>query len=512
MHSILLPAYAADSVKLQLRWLHQFQFAGYYMAKEKGFYAEENIDVELIEGGPNALSPIESVLKGEVDFAITGSGVVIERMEGKPVVALAAIMQTSPIVWITLKKDKINTPQDIIGHTVLIMPPPESAELLIMLEREGLSSSTLNIQPTSFDINDLISGKAQAYDGYISNEPYYLEQQGIEYNIINPKDYGINFYSDVLITSEQQATEQANLTMRFKKASLKGWEYALNHIDETIQLIHQKYAPQKTLAHLRFEARTIKELVIPELVQLGHMNPGRWQFIAQSYQQLNMTQAEVNLDGFLFTEKTKTDYLLAAKIGGFASLLLAIAAFIIYKFKKLSVQLAQSNQRLSQQAVTDQLTQLNNRRGLEDNARRVLNLAQREGFPCCFIMLDIDHFKAVNDNYGHQAGDQALVTFAKTISQYRRKHDVIARVGGEEFAILLVNSDLIQSHQLALQIQQDINNLMITIPKTTDTFKITASMGIAEASGDLESFWMIADKALYQAKHAGRNTLVVAQN
>jgi ABC-type nitrate/sulfonate/bicarbonate transport system substrate-binding protein len=91
--SLNLSVQASDTLKIQLRWKHQFQFAGYYIAKEKGFYEARGLDVELIEGGPQALSPIDDLLSGKVDFAITGSGVAIDRMEGQPVVAVAAIMQ-----------------------------------------------------------------------------------------------------------------------------------------------------------------------------------------------------------------------------------------------------------------------------------------------------------------------------------------------------------------------------------------------------------------------------------
>ena len=505
-------SYAAESVKLQLRWLHQFQFAGYYMAKEKGFYAAENLDVELIEGGPQALAPIDDVLKEKVDFAVTGSGVVIERMQGKPVIALAAIMQTSPIVWITLKESHINTPHEMAGHDVLIMPAPESAELLTMLEKEGIDLANINIKPTTFDINDLIEGRAQAYDGYISNEPYFLEQRGIEYSIINPKDYGINFYSDVLITSEAMVDEKPEVVAAFKRASLLGWEYALNHIEESISLIHQQYAPEKSLDHLRFEAKTLKQLVMPELVQVGHMNPGRWRFIAQSYRNLDMTNADVDIDGFLFEQYSKPDYTLAIKIAFISLVLLGIAAGIIYKFRKMSVQLTQSNCLLKEQAITDQLTQVLNRRGLVEQARKVLNLAQRKQMPCSFLVLDIDHFKRINDQYGHHTGDIALKLFAHTIAESRREHDVIARVGGEEFAILLVDANIDEAKKLAEKMMQDIRKLVITCPENNETFSLSASMVITSANGTLERFWRDADKALYQAKNAGRNQIVVDNN
>lgn len=502
--------FASETVKVQLRWLHQFQFAGYYIALEKGYYAEQGLNVELIAGGPHALKPIDDVLSGRVDYAITGSGVVIDRMEGKPVVALAAIMQTSPIVWITLKSSHIRIPHDMAGRKLLIMPPPESAELLTMLESEGIRKEKINIQNTSYRIEDLIDGKADAYDGYISNEPYYLKQKGIEYNIINPRDYGINFYSDVLITSEQKVENNPEQVTRFTNATLQGWEYALKHIDETVQLIHQKYAPEKTLNHLQFEAQTLKKLIMPELVQIGHMNPGRWQFIADSYRQLNMTTADFDLDGFLFKEHQKTDYALAVKIALASAILLLIAGLVIFKFHRLSLELKKTNRQLEEMTVIDQLTQVKNRRGLLEKSAYVLSQARRNNSSCSFLMLDIDNFKRINDNYGHPAGDAALVNLAKIISTNRRKHDIVARLGGEEFAILLVDTNLGEAESIAQQILKDIQNSVIQCPNSRTEFSITASIGIALAEGELETFWHKADQALYQAKSSGRNQISIA--
>lgn len=502
---------ASETVKVQLRWLHQFQFAGYYMALEKGYYAQKGLDVQLIEGGPQALKPIDDVLSGKVDFAITGSGVVIDRMEGKPIVALTAIMQTSPIVWITLKSSHIQTPQDLVGRRLLIMPPPESAELLIMLEREGIDRKKLNIQNTSYRIQDLIDGKADAYDGYLSNEPYFLKQKGVAYNIINPRNYGINFYNDVLVTSERMVNKNPELVANFRDATLQGWEYAMKHMEETIEFIHQKYAPNKTLDHLRFEAQTLKKLIMPELVQVGHMNPDRWRFIAESYRRLNMTSAPLNLKGFIFKEHRKTDYTLAATIALASTALLLLAGLIIFKFRKLSLELKKSNQMLEELAVLDQLTQVNNRRGLLEKASRALSQAQRNASSSSFLMFDIDSFKNINDSYGHPAGDAALISFAQTLSSHRRKHDIVARLGGEEFAMLLIGANLEEAKKIGLKILKEVQDSIIKCPNSDLEFSITASIGIAPATGNLEHFWGKADKALYEAKTNGRNQIVMAQ-
>lgn len=183
-------AVAEREFRLQLRWAHQFQFAGYYMAKELGYYREAGLSVEIIEGGPHAIEPVSSMLAGDADFAISNSGVVIQRMEGKPVVALAAITQTSPIVWIVRADSGIHSPLDLDGRRLMLMPPPESAELLAMLRQEGIDIDQLDLVRTSFDLSDLIKGRVDAYDGYSTNEPWYLRQAGVGYHLIRPRDHG----------------------------------------------------------------------------------------------------------------------------------------------------------------------------------------------------------------------------------------------------------------------------------------------------------------------------------
>ena len=515
---------AAEQVSLQLRWLHQFQFAGYYMALEKGFYKEVGLEVSLLEGGPHALAPVERVLAGEVDFAVSSSGAVIHRLEGRPVVALAAIMQTSPIVWITLSESNIRTPHELIGKNALIMSAPESAELLTMLLREGLQKDKVHLIPSTYRIDDLIEGKVDAFDAYVSNEPFYLKQHGIDYHLINPRDYGINFYGDVLMTSEKLAKGNPTLVSQFTEASLKGWQYAFDHTVETIHLIHEKYAPNKSLAHLRFEAEKIRELVMPELVAVGHMNPGRWEFIAESYKSLNMTEGRENLDGFIFEKNGERDIRLALKVAISALCLLVVLGCIIWRFSRLSrklrreissrekveQELLHSNKELANLAVTDPLTGVKNRRGFFDQAYFALSQAWREETAVSLLMLDLDNFKQVNDQYGHPAGDETLRQFAAILDEQRRVHDVVGRVGGEEFAVLLVGSDREHANNFSKRIMQRVRQLRIQVPDTQNQFGFTVSIGVAAVSESLDDSWRLADAALYEAKDMGRDTIKVA--
>lgn len=288
-----------DKVRLQLKGFHQFQFAGYYMALEKGFYKEAGLEVELLEGGSYEDQYIENMLEGKTAFAIGNSGVIVDRMAGKPVVALAAIMQTSPGVLLVRADSGIYTPLDLAGKRLMLS---ESAEVLAMLRKEGIDLSKLNILPKDIEVNleYLITGKVDAYFGYITNETYMLKKRGVAYRVINPRDYGINLYNDVLVTSERFLRDHPDKVAAFVKASLRGWDYALKHIDETIQFIHERYAPGRPLENLQFEARELYRLIMPELVEVGHMNPGRWSSIGGIYAEQGLMKAGFDLKGFLY--------------------------------------------------------------------------------------------------------------------------------------------------------------------------------------------------------------------
>lgn len=158
------PAWAAESVVLQLRWLHQFQFAGYYVALEKGYYAREGLNVEIREAGPRAPTPLDEVSHGHAQYGVGNSGLVVAYQRGKPVVALAAIFQRSPNVWLTLARADLGVPQDLANKRLMLTRSVENAELLLLFANEGIDIARLDLVPSSFDIQDLIDGKVDAFN------------------------------------------------------------------------------------------------------------------------------------------------------------------------------------------------------------------------------------------------------------------------------------------------------------------------------------------------------------
>jgi diguanylate cyclase (GGDEF)-like protein len=159
-------------------------------------------------------------------------------------------------------------------------------------------------------------------------------------------------------------------------------------------------------------------------------------------------------------------------------------------------------------AQTDELTGLRNRRAFFEQAQRLYNHCQNYQLPLCAVMLDMDHFKHINDTYGHQVGDQVLRQMGVVISRSFRDADVYGRLGGEEFAVLLPDTSLEDAQNIAEELVHSIAGLM-----TGPVHCITASVGVASmatSDKDLHSLMSNADKALYRAKARGRNQVVVS--
>ncbi|MEM7020846.1 MAG: diguanylate cyclase, partial [Pseudomonadota bacterium] len=159
-------------------------------------------------------------------------------------------------------------------------------------------------------------------------------------------------------------------------------------------------------------------------------------------------------------------------------------------------------------ASTDPLTQLNNRRAFFAQADPVFKLAKRHNQPLSVVFLDIDHFKRINDSFGHATGDEALKAVANTLRATIRETDIAGRMGGEEFALLLPNTPATDAFQLAERLRQAIEALRLTY--AARQLSLTASFGIAAQhdADTLEGLLSCADTALYQAKSSGRNQVV----
>lgn len=172
-----------------------------------------------------------------------------------------------------------------------------------------------------------------------------------------------------------------------------------------------------------------------------------------------------------------------------------------------------ANARLLEQSITDPLTGLRNRRFLFQRLREEASRHRRTGLQLGLLLLDIDHFKRVNDTFGHPAGDAALRAVAQTLLQTVRESDVAARVGGEEFAVIAVDTHLQGLRRLAERLRGAVAGIRVP-PGTANAMPVTVSIGVATSADldDVDALFAAADRGLYGAKAAGRNCVVIDQD
>ncbi len=180
------------------------------------------------------------------------------------------------------------------------------------------------------------------------------------------------------------------------------------------------------------------------------------------------------------------------------------------KIRRLNKELERANKELERIATYDMLSGLLNRRSLDHRIMIEVERSIRLNIPLSGIMLDIDHFKKINDNYGHQCGDKVIEKIGSLLTSQLRKYDYAGRYGGEEFFIVLPNSTKEQAMSIAERFRNELNKIEINCEDTT--VRITVSMGVAQFKpGESRTQWIKrADNAMYSAKQSGRDGIVCA--
>src|SRR6202140_965768 len=242
-------AHAGDSVTVRLKWFNQAQFAGFYVAQEKGFYKSAGLEVSIQPGGPD-FPAVQMVTGGNEQFGVTGADqILIARGKGVPVVALAVIFRRNPFVLFSLAKSGIKTPADYVGKNVGVKNRGNE-ELIYraVLAKAGVDKAKLNEIPVKFDITPLLAGAVDVWPGYLINEVLAAKEKGFEVNVVSPPDYGIDLYADTLFTTEKMLNEKPEVVRKFVTATLKGWTSAIAAPEEAAQ-ITVKYGTKLTYDH-----------------------------------------------------------------------------------------------------------------------------------------------------------------------------------------------------------------------------------------------------------------------
>ena len=280
----------SHKISLQLLWKHQFEFAGFYIAKEKGFYKDAGIEVDIKEYdfGTNI---VNDVLTGKSDIGIGRSSLVLDKLSGKEVVLLSALYQSSPYVLISKQRPDLQKIKDFKNKKIMLSDDLESiAAISSMMKIKNIYNTDYKQVKHSFNIQDLIDDKVDLMTTYLSNEPFHLKEKGVDFKIFDPKDFGFDFYADIVFTSHKYKDKNHINLKKFHDASLKGWEYAFSNIDKTVEIIFKKYNSQKKSKEaLKYEANILKKLAYQENVKFGDLDEIRINEIANIYKLLGMS-------------------------------------------------------------------------------------------------------------------------------------------------------------------------------------------------------------------------------
>jgi len=299
--------FANEKITLQLQWKHQFEFAGFYAAKEQGFYDEVGLEVDFKEFQSN-MHIVEEVLSNKAHYGLTYSTLVADYMQGKPLVFVANFFKQSPLVLVT--QTDIKTPADLREKRIMgLLDSTHKDVVLTMLDKFNITPKDFINIPRKFSIESFKNKEVDAISVFITNEIYALDNLGIKYNILDPAAYGTKFYDLNLFTTKNELINHPLRVEKFKQASIKGWKYALKHKIEIVNLILTKYNTQnKTKEALLFEANQIEYLMLTNVYPIGSIDLTRVQTIADSYTQTHFLpkKSKQYLSDFIYQKEDKT--------------------------------------------------------------------------------------------------------------------------------------------------------------------------------------------------------------
>ncbi len=264
-------AHAADDVSLQLKWVTQAQFAGYYVAQDKGFYEEENLDVEILPGGPD-IAPVQVLAGGGADVMVDWMpSALAARERGVPVVNIAQPFKKSGMMLTCLKETGVESPEDFPGRTLGVWFFGNEYPFLSWMSKLGIPTEGgpegVTVLKQGFNVDPLLQKQADCISTMTYNEYGQVLDAGIsEDQLVTFKyeDQGVATLEDGLYVLEDNLEDPAfvDKMARFVRASMKGWEYAAEHPDEAAEIVLENDATgAQTEKHQRRMVREIAKLL-----------------------------------------------------------------------------------------------------------------------------------------------------------------------------------------------------------------------------------------------------------
>jgi polar amino acid transport system substrate-binding protein len=289
-----------DKVSIQLDWKFQYEFAGFVAAKEKGFYRDVGLDVDLREY-QNSVDTASDIINRKATYGSYNSSIIVSGGKLAPVVLLGTYLQRSPLVFAVRKG--INNPAELVGKKIMATKDEfRSSSIGLMLNHFEITPANTNFLLHSFNMNDFITGKCDAITVFRSNQLYELDRLKIPYTVIDPADYGFVMSAVNVFTSRSEALENPERTQKFIEATNRGWQYALDHPYEIIDLLLKKYNTGKSRDALIYEYQVTKKLMMTDLYPIGQANE---ELTVRAYKQLlhsGRLLGDQKLGKFMFQE------------------------------------------------------------------------------------------------------------------------------------------------------------------------------------------------------------------
>ena len=275
----LPPTTPPEPVTLRINWQHGVQFLGFYAAQAQGYYAAEGLDV-AIEPRPDAVDADkepEWIAAGEFDFSVGSRNLLSAQAQGVPVTAIGAIFQLNPSAFFGRADSGIVTPADLAGRTVVVKGDAWRDLLRVLLEHDGLTLADVKEVPGGFDMTPFFEGEVEVWAGYLTNEAVLARQQGLELVTLPLYEYGIHNYSAAIYTGQESLAANPDRAARFLRASLRGWEWAVENPTEAVDVMLELYpdmAAERDFHLASFDASI--PLIHPRGIRLGTIDCAVW--------------------------------------------------------------------------------------------------------------------------------------------------------------------------------------------------------------------------------------------
>lgn len=305
------PVKAAERVVLQLRWDHQFQFAGYYAALWQGFYEQAGLDVVIrsaFEPAGKYQSVTREVAEGRAQFGTGAMDILSARDKGLPLVVVASVFQQSPVAFYAKAGTGLTSLSDLTRLRVAVKDPNGIAnvELQAMLKAEGIDPALVKLQKTQGKLGlfDLAEGRADVVSGFTISAGWIARQLGIDITNLAPATYGVDFYGSAIFSNQGFVDNNPEVVRKFVAASLEGWAYALANsvkIADRIAAELPRTVPigdKRGLNH--FQIEPVKKLTLYPIIELGHTNPDRWRRMHAALKNAGVITGNFDSDRFIF--------------------------------------------------------------------------------------------------------------------------------------------------------------------------------------------------------------------